>query len=254
MHSFKAYFKKEILEGMRTYRYIIIASVFIGFAIFTPMMLKMLPSILESQGDGIDYSQLMKVTQTSALQNYMGNILQLGTLVVVLSLMGIVAEEVKNHLFVMPTSKELSFTGVILSKGVHYSILVSILIPIAMTINYYYVAMLFEDGVVTLQQTLSSAFHLTCYFIFIIHLLICIGSYVKKSGVVATITMLVLLAMPLLNKINALSKVLPYYFIEAATKVSNLDSSVFMPLLVLSGYIVLLNGMAIHRLKTRELE
>ena len=46
MNSFKAYLKKEIKEGLRSYRFLAVAVVFIIFAIFYPLMLRMLPTIL----------------------------------------------------------------------------------------------------------------------------------------------------------------------------------------------------------------
>ncbi len=255
MNSFKVYFKKEIMESIRSYRYIILAAVFIGYGILDPVLLKMLPAILEKQGDaGIDYSQLFRITQVSALQSFMGNLFQMGILVLVLCLMGVVSEEIKNYTFVLPSTKKLSFGGVVLSKSLHYSLLMVVLIFSALMVNYYYITTLFQDDFVTFQQVMKSGFFISCYFIFIINLLVCISSFFKKGGIVSLVTLGISLSMPFLSQINALRKVLPYYFLQRAGQLSQpLDSSIILPLILLVTYIVLLNIIAILKLNRVEL-
>ena len=69
MTTFKAYFKKEIMESKRQYKYIILAVGIIAFAIIDPFMLKLLPKILEKQLQG-DLSSLFIATPKSAINNY----------------------------------------------------------------------------------------------------------------------------------------------------------------------------------------
>ncbi len=69
MTTFKAYFKKEIMESSRQYKYIILAVGIIAFAILDPFMLKILPKILEKQSQG-DLSSLFVATPKSAINSY----------------------------------------------------------------------------------------------------------------------------------------------------------------------------------------
>jgi ABC-2 type transport system permease protein len=71
MITFKAYFKKEIMESKRQYKYIILAVGIIAFAILDPVMLKLLPKILENQlqGQG-DLNLLIVSTPKAAINNY----------------------------------------------------------------------------------------------------------------------------------------------------------------------------------------
>ena len=48
MQTFKAYFKKEVLEAVRTNKYIILFVGTIFWALLDPLLLKLLPIILES--------------------------------------------------------------------------------------------------------------------------------------------------------------------------------------------------------------
>lgn len=107
MTGFLPLFAKEIREQVRTYRFVIVAGVFLLFAVTTPLMLKYLPQILEAFGKGMNVT-MPDLTPAQALAEYAGNIGQLGLLIAVLLTMGSVASEVKHGTVVMTLSKPVS--------------------------------------------------------------------------------------------------------------------------------------------------
>lgn len=254
MNSFKAYLKKEIKEGLRSYRFLTIAVVFIVFAISDPLLLKMLPTILASQmPEGM--AELMKVNQPAAIQSYLGNLYQIILIVVVLSIMNIVAEEIKGKKIVLPYSKGLSIGGMILAKTLVYSIIIPISALIGILINYYYVGILFTEAPVAFESILRSGLLFFMFFMFLVSLTLFFSSIFRK-GIVAAVATLVtcFLIFPLLANINALNRFIPYNLIQESSKLINsFESSITITLISVTAYIIALNIGAIFTIKSREI-
>ena len=83
MGGFWPLLKKELREQWRTYRPLIVGSIFLMFGITTPLILKYLPLILESAGEGMSI-EMPPPTAAQSLLEYAGTIAQVGVLVAVL--------------------------------------------------------------------------------------------------------------------------------------------------------------------------
>ena len=79
--------KKDILEGIRNYRFLIILAVFAFFAILNPVMSKyVLPELLKSQFQGISQemmSAMVDMSQTGSIRSYLGDIYEMGMLIII---------------------------------------------------------------------------------------------------------------------------------------------------------------------------
>lgn len=144
MNTFKGYIKKELLEGIRTQKFIILGVVILFFAIADPMLIKLMPNILKSQFGDMDISAFVEITQEAAMQQYTQTLYQIVTFVIVLTLMGIVSSEIKNKTLVIPVTLGCSSYGIIISKVIIYSVYLFSLATIGMVTAYYYSRIIFE--------------------------------------------------------------------------------------------------------------
>lgn len=216
MGTFKAYFKKEILESSRQYRYIIFGAGIILFAILDPIMLKLLPEIMKSQLKG-DLSSLFIMTRKAVLQNYIKDLFQLGNLFVIFSLCGTLSDEISLQKLIFPYSKNASAFQMILAKFIHYLIVVCIFVFAGFTLNFYYANLLFKGDTVAFDKVLISACLIILYYSVSISLTIFFSSLFKK-GITAGIASAVLcyISIPL-SEIKSIQNYLPYRLIQTAS-------------------------------------
>ncbi|HSW58563.1 MAG TPA: ABC transporter permease, partial [Dehalococcoidales bacterium] len=83
-------FKKEVMEQVRTHRFLIVAGVFLFFGLTTPLTIKYLPEIIEMAGSTMQI-QIPPPTVEQSLAEFATTILQMGILVLILVGMGSVA-------------------------------------------------------------------------------------------------------------------------------------------------------------------
>ncbi|HBM80048.1 MAG TPA: ABC transporter permease [Clostridiaceae bacterium] len=215
MPTFKAYFKKEIIESVRQYKYIIMAAGIILFAIADPIMLKVLPEMLKGQLSG-DISSLIKIDFNMAVQNYIKDLSQISYFIVILALMGILSDEIYKHKLVFPYTKGLNPAALVLSKVLHYSIALVILIFAGFAINYYYAYTLFEGNVIPFSKVMSYAMYISIYYVYTVVLLTFFSSLFKKS-ILAVISLLVVDAISAaLMNISKISAFIPARLLSVA--------------------------------------
>ncbi|SHJ69514.1 ABC-2 type transport system permease protein [Anaerobranca californiensis DSM 14826] len=252
MTSFKAYFKKEILESLRQSRYIIFLAGFGIWALVNPLGLKFLPQLIGDQLPQELLDQLIP-DRAGAMQNYISDVFSLVIMFVIFPLMGILSDEVGRQRLMLPASKGLSLSQMVLAKSFHYSGVIIDVVFIGFLINYYYTGVLFGDGGITIFNVLQSALLVAIYFIFIISLLLFVSSLVKK-GIIAGLSVLVFnYLLPLISSIDKITKFSPYYLFQRASDINNVFDGTLLPSLLTTGFIiVVLNWLAIYRMKKIE--
>lgn len=208
MAAFKAYLKKECIESIRQYRYIIFAVGIIGFAILDPVMLKLLPKLMGDKIPG-DLSSLMVFTPKSTLNSYIKDLNQIGIMVAAFALGGILCEERTSEKFVFPYSKGSSPAGIVLAKFIYYTIMISLFIVLGFIIAYYYAGILFKGEKVGIVGVLDSALLISIYFIFVISLSMLLSSIVKKGVTAGFITLITVFIISSISGIKAIDKFLP---------------------------------------------
>ncbi len=208
MKTFKAYVKKEIIEGLRNYRFLVLMLVMIIFAILDPLMLKLLPVIVGNQiSEGL--TELFNITQTFAVQNYIKDVSQLINIVFVLTLAGLLVDERHNKTLIFPYTKGVSVTGMIIGKNLVYSVALLISIFIGFCVNYYYSSILFVEESVYIVSILKIAGLFSLYYIFVVSLVIFLGSFSQRKLFVGIGSLVILFAMSFLGNINAIKDFLP---------------------------------------------
>ncbi len=163
MSTFTAYLKKEQMESSRQNKYLTLGAIFGFFALSTPIMLRLMPSIIESQMPGFP-KELMEFDAVYSVQNYIKNIYQLGNMAVAFVLMGVLADERLQGKLVYPVSQGASMAGVVGAKLVHYGAAVSAIVFASTMLNYYYSVVLFPGSNPGVAAAAQSAGMLAAYF------------------------------------------------------------------------------------------
>ncbi|MFZ5354349.1 MAG: ABC transporter permease [Bacillota bacterium] len=215
MKTFNAYIKKEILESMRQYRYIMLAAAVLFFSFADPIMMKLLPKILESQMNA-DISALFVITRKYVVQSYIGNLVELGYLVVILVISGTLSDEVYFKKLVFPFSKGGKPIQLVAAKFVHYSITMLIIVFAGFAINYYYTDLLITGESINMAQLFTAACLVGVYMIFGIALAIFFSSLFKRGLTAGILTLAFSYGMIALSGIKAVSSFMPYKLIEKA--------------------------------------
>lgn len=216
MGTFKAYFKKEIVESIRQYKYIILAAGLLLFAVLDPLMLNALPSLMKSKIPP-EMAALFVTTQKSAVQDYIKNIYQIGSLFVIFSYCGTLAEEIYSYKLVFPYSKGSIPSGIVMAKFLHYSLAVVIFTFIGFMVNYYYICILFSKDQISFSSVMHSASLISLYLLFNIALVTLFSSIVKKGLIAGVIVLAISYLSPTLMLIKDIKEYVPYYLIEKAS-------------------------------------
>jgi ABC-2 type transport system permease protein len=110
--------KKEIMENWRTARYIVMGALFLVMGFGSPLLARYMPELLKLIPD-IPPELLSIMPEPSirdAIEQYVKNSLQFGTLIVVLLGMGLVAQEKERGTAAMLLTKPVVRSQVILAK------------------------------------------------------------------------------------------------------------------------------------------
>ncbi len=253
MQTLKAYFKKEIIESLRTHKYIILAVGFILWALLNPLMLKLLSALLGSSIPAGMISQLTNITRIAAFQNFLGQIFQISTLFIAFSLMNTLSGEVVNKKLVFPYSRGASASGIVLAKFFHYAAIISVFILVAFLTGYFYITALFpEGGTLVLYSVLQSALLFIIFYAFVLAMLLFFSSIVKKSIIAGISTLALTYLLSIFNQFNNIRQYFPNYLFVKSSDAVILDTSLIPTLLITIGLSALLIGLAVLRMKRIE--
>ena len=116
MKRYVAFTKKEFLEQLRTYRMLILFSVFFIFGLMSPLLAKILPEILS----GMDLQGMIitipEATAVDAYAQFFKNMTQMGIIVILLVFGGVISNELTRGTLVNVLAKGLGRHTVILAK------------------------------------------------------------------------------------------------------------------------------------------
>jgi ABC-2 type transport system permease protein len=236
MSTFKAYFKKEILESKTQYKYMILAVSFLFFAILDPIMVKLLPEILKSQltqGSGDINALLPPITQLTGMQNYIKDLFQIVTLVIIFTTCNGLSDEITTEKLIFPYSKGSLPIGIIIAKLINYTLALTIFTFIGFLVNYYYSGLLLKGNSVAFSSVLLSATLLSIYYFYTITLILFFSSIMKKGVITGIIVLFINYFSVVFIGIKNISKFIPYKLVESASQFKYINltttiSSVFI--------------------------
>jgi len=250
MNTFKAYFKKESIEAVRANKYLILFTGTVLWALVNPLMLKLLPLIMENYVTSGVAELFAYFTRDNAFTNFLNDLFEMGTLFIVFTLMGLISSEIYGKKLIFPYSRGASPAGMVLAKYIHYSVIINILILMAFATNYFYIIYLFTDGILSIVIVLRSALLYMLYYCTLLSILIFFSSIYKRS-ILAGITTLVLgYSLSIFNQFETIRPYFPNYLLyKAADLINVFDSSLIKTIISSSCIIALLISLTIYRMK-----
>ena len=240
MRSFKAYFKKEIMESVRTNKYLILFIGIIFWALLDPLMLKLLPIFLKSYLPADLTTLFSTFNRDTAFQTFLKDLFQIGTLFIAFTLMGLISNEVYNKKLVFPYSRGAIPAGIVLAKYIHYAVTVSIFILIAFLTNYFYINQLFTGGVLSIGIVLKSSLLYILYYSIFLSVLLFLSSLFKKS-IIAGITAVVIgYTLSIFNQFNTIRAYFPNYLIFKAADIGHIFDKSLVSTIIISFCLIIL--------------
>ncbi|MFZ3386644.1 MAG: hypothetical protein WA120_05655 [Candidatus Hydromicrobium sp.] len=240
MKSFKAYFKKEILESVRTNKYLILFIGIVFWALLDPLMLKLLPLLMKNYLPPDIAVMFSTFTRDTAFQTFLNDLFQIGTLFIAFTLMGLLSNEVSLKKLVFPYSRGANPAGIVLAKYIHYTVTISLFILIAFLTNYFYVNRLFTGGILSIGIVLKSSLLYILYYSVLLSILLCLSSLFKR-GIIAGITVLVLgYTLSIFNQFKVVRAYLPNYLLLKAADIGYIFDNSLIPTVIVSFCIIIL--------------
>ena len=251
METFKAYFKKEILESKRQFRYLIVFVAFAFLSLSNPIVLKLMPKILAGSGMEISLGAFPS-DKLSVMGNLMNDLFQTGVLVMVFTFCNIVSDELKSQKFVFPFSKGAEPKYIIAAKTVHYSIVIFAAVCLGLFLNYYYVDLMFDKGAPpAISGVLFSSMLIALFFILNLMLTMFFSILLKKGIFAGIIVAMLQYFSVVLAKIELIEDFIPYNLLVHASRFKVLDKT--MPIIIVLCYIIALGIINSIMLKRKEI-
>lgn len=250
--------KKDLLDGTRNYKFIVIFAVFLFFAMFDPIMTKyILPEIIKSQFTGITHEmidEMIDMSQRGAIRTYMSDIYEIGILVIAFLLSGITAREIQDKTLVLPVCTGKRHGTILISKLIVYGSVTFIAAFVSMIINYYYSTILFDADLKSILPIIRSGLLQGLFFVFIIILVIFIGVLTRKTILTGFITLGLVYLAGFVGTTFAIEKYLPYgLFFEAQQLAAISTNDIYQTIVISIGMIIVLFLLSVIRLKSIDL-
>lgn len=110
---------KEHLEGMRRKQYFVIGILVVGFALLSPVIMKALPMLLESQTGSAEMAGVIPINLRESIRGFVKNIHQIATLLLVYLGASQISYE-RNQRLVFPIHAGLNLRAMIRAKVLVY--------------------------------------------------------------------------------------------------------------------------------------
>ncbi|MGL4695038.1 hypothetical protein [Enterococcus larvae] len=243
--------KKEAVEAFRTYRFLIIISIFVLFGLISSITAKLLPEIIQSLGSGIEINLPEPNVYDSWLQ-FFSNHSQMTLIIFLITFGNALGKELTNGTLVLLVTKGVNRNTAMLAKVIYQSVLWLGGLLLSFTITYLYNLLLFPGEQQAISTLLFYLFQLWLFgFLFL-----CIINFGQvllpkaQGGLLLGFTFLVLFFIS--NISSALAKLNPLKLIEVSMeglKASVDFSNSQWPILLAVGLSLLLLIGAVLRFK-----
>lgn len=214
MSGLGALLKKELKEQLKTYRFLIIAVVFLIFGLSTPLMLKYLPEILKLAGEDI-IIEIPPATAVQALAEYADTIVQVGVLIVVLVAMGAIARESDKGTAAMLLSKPVSRAAFVLAKLFAISASFLVALVLSSVASYSYTVILLGEADIMAFVALNGL--LMLFFIVSISLTLLFSSMFRSQLAAGGLALVVLVGQAIMANIPGIGDYMPTSLVNWGT-------------------------------------
>ena len=255
----KTLLQKELLDGVRNYRFIIIFAAVFFFAILDPVLNKLvLPEVLRAQFPEMPESlmnEMLFTTQVANIRGFLGNLYQLSSLIIAFTISGIMAQEISEKTLIFPVCTGKSFASIIAAKLLVYGSCVITATTSGAIINYFYAGVLFEFDLPSAIPALRAGLLSGAYMIYMVAILIFMGALLRKAIPAGLLTLLLYYGTRLIGDLFNIHNYLPSgLLIEAELLAAAPSLSLIAGSLATTvAMIIILSSMTVIRLSNLEL-
>ena len=247
---------KEIRYGLRNNRFLILFAGFLFFAMLTPVMMKLVvPSVMQSQMPGLTpdmLSQMFQMSQLQCIQSYMGDVFEIGSVIVAFTLCGLIAQEIKDNTLVLPLCAGKRFAKLAGAKLAVFGAALMLILTVSLAVNYAYAGILFSFDV-GFAPILRGGLLQGVYMVFLVASLLLWGTIIKKPIAAGFVTLAVVYGSSQLGGMLGITSYLPSGLLDSAIKLEAAPSwDMVKPLLVTIALILAFMGITLLRLRHME--
>ncbi|MFE8702021.1 ABC transporter permease [Cytobacillus sp. FJAT-54145] len=191
--------QKELLEMTRNFKWIWVPITFILLGVMDPLSTYYLPQILDSVG-GLPEGTVIEIPTPSAAEILMMSIGQynmLGLLIIVLTSMGIIANERKSGVAGLILVKPVKYSSYITAKWTGALILLWVSYFIGFLVSWYYVGILFDW--VPFTDFIKSFFAFGIWLSLVLTITLFFNAFFQSPGVVGFISLGVVIVLNLVS-------------------------------------------------------
>lgn len=252
----KTLIRKEIYDGLRNYRFLIILAGILFFALSTPIMNKLLmPQLLQSQFPNMSeeaITSMLVTTQIGNLRGFLSDISLIGMMIVVFTLSGITAAEISEKTIILPITAGKRYGQILISKLLVYGSAICAITTLSTVVNYYYAGLLFGFQL-PLGPALRAGMLQGFYMVFVLALLMLVGTLEKKPITTAMLVLIMAAAIPSLMNLLGIHRYVPSVLLVESSMLAVIPSTaVFEATVYTLALVVLLIGFTIIRLMKTE--
>lgn len=210
---------KEHLEGIRKKQYFAIGILLIGFALLSPIMMKALPALLESQTGSEEMAAAIPVNLRESLRSFIKNMHQIATLLLVYLGASQIAYE-RNQRLVFPIHAGLNLQELVVAKSMVYGIAVLILSLASAAITVVYGSLLLPGNwqATSVIGWLGWEVGIYLFAAYLVGMLF--GSWIRSKMLATVLGSLGLFLMGWLAGFSAFAWVFPTYLIKEANQLA----------------------------------
>ena len=210
MRTFIAFFKKELLEGVRSSKFLILAILFCAFGIMNPAVAKLTPWLLEVMGEelaesGMTITAVTVDALTSWTQFYKN--IPMALIAFILIYGGIFTKEYDSGTLILMLTKGVSRYKVVLAKTAIMTIVWSVGYWLCFGITYGYNAYYWDNGIA--QGILPAALYWWLFGVFAVALTVFFSVLGRNYGIVLLGTGGCVFAIYLLSILPKVAKYMP---------------------------------------------
>ncbi|EOP48946.1 hypothetical protein IKQ_05320 [Bacillus cereus VDM053] len=204
MNNLLVLIKKECVQMLRDFKILWLPIVFIFLGATQPVVTHYLPSILEALGggQGITIDPSMAIQKGGAvLASTLGSQFdQLGLMILVISMMGTIQTDKANGMLAFILTRPVTVTSYLGGKIVSNYLMVACSVTIGYVTSYLYVNYLFTA--VPFSHMITGLLFYLIWILFIVSFTTMISAIFHSQGIIALISIVVLLACRIIVGLN----------------------------------------------------
>jgi ABC-2 type transport system permease protein len=242
--------KKEIKEQFKTYRFLVVLSVFLLFGLTEPLTLKYLPEIIKMAGQPMEIN-FPTPTAIDSLMGYAGDIGQIGVFVIILVAMGGIANELQRGTALMVLSKPVSRTSFVTSKLLAMSITAICSLAVASLVCFGYTVWLI--GRADVSNFIGMNLLIALFMVFSIATTLLFSSMFRSSLAAGGTALGVIIGQAILTAVPKVGDFMPGRLLGWGINLLRSGDAYWWALAVTIVLIVLFVYLAQRALKTRDI-